>query len=169
MRCSLFTEIGISSKLRPPWSGPFLVISARPPIYRIGGRKKSKVVHYNRLKPCEDSTFPLWLQRKRHSLLHSLPIDEMEDPVPEPDMVDQQPDDPQDVTEETLPYMLGDDPELLEDENQFNILPYDSQVLFDITSQDLGDLQDSGDDEPSGEPHTTRAGRKIQLTARFRE
>ena len=98
----------------------------------------------------------------------------MEDPVPEPDMVDQQPDDPQDVTdsfdpEETLRYMLGDDPELLEDDNQFNILPYDSQVLFVITSQDMGDLQDSGDDEPSGEPRTTRAGRKIQLTARFRE
>ena len=168
------TEIGISSKLRPPWSGPFLVISARPPIYRIGGCKKSKVVHHDRLKPCEDSTFPLWLQRKRHSLLHSLPIDEMEDPVPEPDMVDQQPDDPQDVAdsfdpEETLPYMLGDDPELLEDDNQFDNLPFNSQVPFDITSQDLGDLQDSGDDEPSAEPRTTRAGRKIQLPARFRE
>ena len=98
----------------------------------------------------------------------------MEDPVPEPDMVDQQPDDPQDVAdyfnpEETLPYMLGDDPELLEDDNQFDILPFDSQVPFDITSQDLGDLQDSGDDEPSAEPRTTRAGRKIQLPARFRE
>ena len=72
-------------------------------------------------------------------MLHSLPINEMEDPVPEPDMVDQQPEHPQDVTdsfdpEETLPYMLGDDPELLEDDNQFNILPYDSQVLFDIMS-----------------------------------
>ena len=168
------TEIGISSKLRPPWSGPFLVISARPPIYRIGGCKKSKVVHHDRLKPCEDSTFPLWLQRKKHSLLHSLRIDEMEDPVPEPDMVDQQPDDPQDVAdsfdpEKTLPYMLGDDPELLEDDNQFDILPFDSQVPFDITSQDLGDLQDSGDDEPSAEHRTTRAGRKIQLPAWFRE
>ena len=81
-------------------------------------------------------------------MLHSLPIDEMEDPVPEPIMVDQQLDDPQDVAdsfdpEETLPYMLGDDPELLEDDNQFDILPFDSQVPFDITSQDLGDLQDS--------------------------
>ena len=81
-------------------------------------------------------------------MLHSLSIDEMEDPVPEPDMVDQQLDDPQDVAdsfdpEETLPYMLGDDPELLEDDNQFDILPFDSQVPFDITSQDLSDLQDS--------------------------
>ena len=94
--------------------------------------------------------------------------------MPKPDMVDQQPDDPQDVAdsfdpEETLPYMLGDDPELLEDDNQFDILPFDSQVPFDFTLQDLGDLQDSGDDEPSAESRTTHAGRKIQLPVRFRE
>ena len=94
--------------------------------------------------------------------------------MPEPDMVDQQPEDPQDVAdsfdpEGTLPYMLGDDPELLEDDNQFDILPFDSQVPFGITSQDLVDLQDSGDDEPFAKPCTTCAGRKIQLPARFRE
>ena len=57
----------------------------------------------------------------------------MKDPVPEPDMVNQQQDDPEDVVdsldmEETLPYMLGDDPELLEDDKQFDILTFDSQV-----------------------------------------
>ena len=35
--------------------------------------------------------------------------------------------------EETLPYMLGNDPELMEDDNQFDILPFDSQVPSDIT------------------------------------
>ena len=55
-------------------------------------------------------------------MLHSLPINEKEDPLPEPDMVDLQSDDPQDVEdsfdpEETLPYMLGDNPTLLEDDN----------------------------------------------------
>ena len=35
--------------------------------------------------------------------------------------------------EETLPYMLGDDSDLLEDDNQFDILPFNSQVPSDIT------------------------------------
>ena len=33
------TKIGISSKLRPPWIGSFLVISAQAPIYRLRGVK----------------------------------------------------------------------------------------------------------------------------------
>ena len=53
------TQIGIISKLRTPWNGPCLVISARPPIYRLQGRKRSLVVNHDRLKPCEDSQFPL--------------------------------------------------------------------------------------------------------------
>ena len=111
---------------------------------------------------------------KEASLLYSLPIDEIEDPVPEPDMVDQQPDDPQDVMgsfdpEETLPYMFGDDPKFLEDDTKFDVLSFNSHVPFDITLQDLGDLQDSRDDEPSVEPRMTRAGRKIQLPGWLRE
>ena len=104
---------------------------ALPPIYRISGRKKPKVVHQDWLEPCEDLTFPLRLKSKRHSSLQSLPIDEMKDP--EPDMVDQQQDDPEDVVEsldlgETLPYMLGDDPALFEDDKHFDILAFGSQV-----------------------------------------
>lgn len=38
-----------------------------------------QVVQNDRLKPCHDATFSPWLQRKRHNLLNSLPIDEDED------------------------------------------------------------------------------------------
>ena len=164
------TQIGISSKLRPTWKGPLLVISARPPIYRLRGRKKSTVVHHDRLKPCEDSTFPLWLQRQRHKLLETLPIKEMED---------SDRDDSPDVEflfdpEETLPYMLGDDPELLEDDKQFDYSPqFENQIPTDIISQYLGDLEsvpDTGDQfEPSIQARTTCTGRKIHLPARFKD
>ena len=73
------TMVGVSKKLTPPWKGPFIVADARPPLYQIEGKKKSRLVHHDRLKPCNDSDFPLWLQRRRHSLLESLPIIEGED------------------------------------------------------------------------------------------
>lgn len=148
------TEIGVSSKLRHPWTGPFLVIGARAPIYRLRGRKRSMVVHHDRLKPCEDSTFPLWLQRQRNKFLETLPIEEVEDSNLEPDLDEPSPDDPPDISvlfdpEQTLPYMLGDDPELLEDDNQFDLpLPFASQVPTDIASQASDDLDphlDPGD------------------------
>ena len=46
------TVIGISTKLRPPWTGPFLITVARPPVYKLQGRKRTLVVHHDRLKPC---------------------------------------------------------------------------------------------------------------------
>ena len=102
------------------------------------------VVNYDRLKPCKDFTFPLWLQRQRHKLLETLPIEQMEDSNMAPDLDKPTPDDPPDVNvlfdpDETLPYMLGDDPELLEDDNQFDYFSQvDSQVPTDITSQASG-------------------------------
>ena len=60
----------------------------------------------------------------------------------EPDPEVRLPDTPPDVQtlfdpDEILPYMLGDDPELLEDDNQFNYFQQsDSQVPTDITGGD---------------------------------
>ena len=173
------TVIGISSKLQPPWIGPYLVIGARAPIYRLCGHKKSFVVHHDRVKPCEDSTFPLWLQRKRHTLLKTGPTGEMGDFVMEPDPEVTFPDTPPDVQtsfdpDETLPYILGDDPELLEDDNQFDYFQQsDSQVPTDITSQEAIDLDplstQETQHEPSAVPRTSRTGREIKMPARFRD
>ena len=72
------TQINISSKVLSPWSGPHLVTRARPPIYAIQGRRMEQFVHHDRLKLCDDSSFPLWLQRRRNSLLSTLPMDDGE-------------------------------------------------------------------------------------------
>ena len=167
------TKIGIRSKLRPPWTGPFYVISAPVPIYRLRGRKKFMVVHHDRLKPCKDSTFCLCLQRQRYKLLETLPIEKIEDSNREPDLDEPPPDDPPDVSvlfdpDETLPYILRDDPELLEDDNQFDhFSKVDSQVPTDITSQASGDLDPQF--EPSIHPRTSLSGRNINTPARFKD
>lgn len=60
------TKIGHSKKLRCPWIGPYLVIAAKFPLYRIQNRKGDSVIHHDRLKPCEDRAIPIWLRRLRH-------------------------------------------------------------------------------------------------------
>ena len=176
-------EIGVSRKLRPPWTGPFLIVGARPPVYTIEGRRRVHSVHHDRLKPCHDAYFPLWLRRKRHEILDtqtSVPIVEEEDHDMEPDELvqdDSQGDEPFDP-DQTLPYMLGDDPDLT--------LPYvfgdesislpDSDSAGDIESQQSNSIGGSNSlsdgvivTQPLGITQTTRTGRKIQLPARFRD
>ena len=43
-----------------------------PVLFRIADRKKTYVLHHDRLKPCLDRDVPLWLRRKRSSLLQGL-------------------------------------------------------------------------------------------------
>jgi hypothetical protein len=40
------TKIGLSKKLKPPWTRPYLVIESRPPLYKIKSTKSEKVVHH---------------------------------------------------------------------------------------------------------------------------
>ena len=40
-----------------------------PILYKVADRKKSKVLHHDRLKPCSDRDIPLWLRRKRSRIL----------------------------------------------------------------------------------------------------
>ena len=92
-----------------------------------------------------------------------------------PDLDEPPPDDPPDVSvlfdpDETLPYMLGDDPELLEDDNQFDhFSQVDSQVPSNITCKASGVLDpqlDPGDQfEPSIRPRTLRSGHNINTRA----
>ena len=44
------TKVGVHSKLRPPFIGPYLVIKAHPPLYMIEGKKKTKTIYHDRLK-----------------------------------------------------------------------------------------------------------------------
>ncbi len=54
------TRIGISSKLRPPWVGPYVVTECFPPLYRVSDRKREYVLHHDRLKICGDDPVPIW-------------------------------------------------------------------------------------------------------------
>ena len=152
------TKVGVSTKLRPPWLGPFLITSSNPPLYEITSNSKTTKVHHDRLKLCRDSDLPLWLKRKRHSLLsldpELTPPDIQEESqnqseASEPDQLDES--EMETDLDQTLPYMLPDesDPEPLD--------PSGSEV--DLNPKDLGPPQTT----------TTRTGREVRLPARYRE
>ena len=73
----------------------FSYYTARAPVYTLLPRQNILVVHHDRLEPCHDSTFPIWLQRKRHNILNTLSKeDREEDQGSEPDEpVEDQPSD----------------------------------------------------------------------------
>ncbi|MCG8048702.1 MAG: DDE-type integrase/transposase/recombinase, partial [Candidatus Thiodiazotropha endolucinida] len=172
------SQIGISSKLRPPWKGPYLVVRARPPVYALQGRRKVQFVHHDRIKVCCDSVFPLWLQRQRHELLNTLPMTagENENEDPEESSQDRFPDGGLFDPDQTLPYMWGDCSDMPlpylfgEDSQTFDSGAEGSIGDIDSTSQmPTGDSDSGSNDDAILEPRTTRAGRKIQLPARFRD
>ncbi len=172
------TKIGVSKKLRPPWAGPFIVLTARSPLYTIQGKKKSQLVHHDRLKPCHDADLPLWLRRKRHVILDPVVVtgddlDGEEDLIPE---------DIHDVgslydlnvdLDATLPYIL--DPEGGSADSVTSpapIIPADSQHLSHRGDDTTDDSSSQGDPtlDTGGRPGTrTRAGKKLQLPARYRD
>lgn len=64
------TKIGQSSKLKSVWKGPYLITKVLSSIlFQVQGRRRSQVVHHDRLKPCKDRAIPLWMRRMRHHWL----------------------------------------------------------------------------------------------------
>ena len=52
-------KVGQSPKLQQVWKGPFLVTKVLSPVlFRVCDRKKSYVLHHDRLKPCKDRDIP---------------------------------------------------------------------------------------------------------------
>lgn len=63
---------GQSPKLQAPWMGPLIVSACRSPVlYEIRGRKCSKIMHHDRLKPYNSDEVPVWVQQLRSQVLHS--------------------------------------------------------------------------------------------------
>ena len=56
-----------------------------PVLFRIIDRKKSYILHHDRLKPCEDRDTSLWIRRKRNSLLNKADSMEIKDTVSDDD------------------------------------------------------------------------------------
>jgi len=64
------TQIGKPKKLAPVYKGPYVVMEVLSPVLlQVRDRKKQKVVHHDRIKPCHDRQLPRWLARLRHDLL----------------------------------------------------------------------------------------------------
>ena len=78
------SKVGTSRKLKPLWTGPYVVIHVISPIlYKIENRKRTLVIHHDRLKLCQDRVIPFWIRRKRHQVLsldETLPYEQDEDP-----------------------------------------------------------------------------------------
>ena len=55
--------------LKPLWKGPYVVVWAHPPLYKLQDRRKVGVWHHDKLKVCRDRQIPLWLRRLRNSIL----------------------------------------------------------------------------------------------------
>ena len=61
------SKVGQSKKLQPIFKGPYLILKQKSPsLFIIADRKKTRLVHHDRLQPCKDRHLPLWIQRKRH-------------------------------------------------------------------------------------------------------
>ena len=62
--------VGHSAKLQPIMKGPFIVTEVlSPSLYVVKDRKKSYVLHHDRLLLCEDRVVPLWVQKARKYVL----------------------------------------------------------------------------------------------------
>ena len=83
------TKVGESKKLNPVWLGPFLVVKKLSSVlFEIRGRKRSQVVHHDRLKLCRDRFMPFWLKRLRHEFLQLDSQLESEEEDEEPEEVE---------------------------------------------------------------------------------
>ena len=62
--------VGRSQKLQPIMKGPFIITKVlSPALYVVRGRKRSQVLHHDRLLLCEDRDIPLWVQKARTHIL----------------------------------------------------------------------------------------------------
>ena len=169
-------KVGVSRKLRPPFIGPYLIIKARAPLYVLQGRKRCKTIHHDRLKPCGDSSFPMWLQRKRHALLNqetSIYDEDPEEDFPLPfQFMEDAPFESLFDPDATLPYMLGDS-EPNNAELSLN-QGFDTENIPNTGTPDSGDLPDTEYNaliptkDISGQKQS-RSGRNINPPARYRD
>jgi hypothetical protein len=68
---------GESKKLNEVYSGPFLVIQVLSPfLLRVAGRKKTLVLHHDKLRLCHDRDIPFWIRRKRHHMMAEIQAEE---------------------------------------------------------------------------------------------
>ena len=64
------TKVGQSSKLRPVWKGPLLVMKVLSPVlFVVRDKRGESVIHHDRIKLCQDRAIPLWMRKMRQAFL----------------------------------------------------------------------------------------------------
>lgn len=69
MKKSITTKRGPKA-LKEVWTGPFLVLEARHPLFTIQKGKREQILHLNRLRICRDRKIPVRLQLRRQELFN---------------------------------------------------------------------------------------------------
>ena len=149
------TQVGVTAKLKPVYDGPYLIIQVISPLlYRIAGRRRTQVLHHDRLRPCIDREVPLWIRRKRHQLLSIANLhDPMENPLSgEGEVLIRGDEEPEDILGDTI---VG---ETLKDEQESVKLGNNVSAVVDLNESDQKDVQIVNQDTP----RQSRAGRQIR-------
>ena len=72
-------KTGVSPKLQPVWKGPYVICRVISQIlFVVAGRKKTFVLHHDRLKPCGNRDVPFWLRRRRNNILNGAEMEEVD-------------------------------------------------------------------------------------------
>ena len=149
------TQVGVTAKLKPVYDGPYLIIQVISSLlYRIAGRRRTQVLHHDRLRPCIDREVPLWIRRKRHQLLSIANLhDPMENPLSsEGEVLTGGDEEPEDILGDTIVgETLKDEPESVKPRNNVS-------AVVDINESDQNDVQIVNQDIP----RQSRAGRQIR-------
>ena len=78
---------GRTRKLESPWTGPYLVVRCRPPLYTIRDRKRDVVHHHDKLKLCQDRAIPLWIRKLRSRFFQEEEAEEIVSPLQAEDLM----------------------------------------------------------------------------------
>ena len=191
-------KLGQSRKLNPLFKGPYLITKVLAPhLYEVQDRKKTLVLHHDRLKVCEERAVPFWVRRKRHQLFQSegtvLSPDEDAVATEEREVVEAGKDDlgadPGESAEspteeeqgrssdleETLPYGI-EDPEEIRDADLDETLPYGIEDPEPARREERLENQAWMNDEEWGIQNlfetgerATRSGRKVRTPTYLRD
>ena len=141
---------GVSSKLLSIWEGPYIISDIKSPVlFVVQGRKKSWVLHHDRLKPCHDRVIPLWVRRKRQEILK----------LDETIAYDQDEFDIMDSPEGIGLLYSSDDSQLLDEPNSADQLSSDDSLIE----------QEIVGTNVSAPVITTRTGRKVKLNSQWKD
>ena len=129
-----------------------VVDAISPVLFRVTNRKRTFVLHHNRLKPCQDRDLPLWINCKRNAILKDL--DNMEYPE------DWHGDDLRQLFEENDSQEVSQESTDKQDPADFGDVCEDEEITDDTVGEEVKDCDNVLEDDhpPKNQLPPTRAG-----------